>query len=301
VHQVLSLLGEHGALSAGRLWRDLVTQGAFDVDQEMFVQVLRDLGTAGIVYQLEDGLLSLDQAGDRIVGGHEFYAAFATPEEYRVVHGARTLGSLPIEVPLPEGAALVFAGRRWTVVSMSMLDRVIQVQPGGHGQPPRFGGSGGVIEREVHEQMFRILATRLLPAYLDERAQELARSAFDAFERLQLSSVRMIEDGKDTYLLPWAGDRAALTLLLWLRTRGVQASIESVAVRCARTRADNLLVALESMYEEGPPDPLQLARLVAEPGDGKYHHLLSSDLRQREFALTMLDVQAAWQALADLV
>jgi ATP-dependent Lhr-like helicase len=301
VHQIMSMLGESGALPAGRLWRDLVVNGAFDVTPEMFRHVLRDLAASDIVYQLEDGLLSLATGGDRIVNKHDFYAAFSTPEEFRVVHGAQTLGTLPLEMPLPEGSALVFAGRRWTVVNMNTSDKVIQVTAGATGQPPKFGGSPGVVDEAVHEQIFRLYTSRKLPTYLDRAAAELAREAYDAFDSAQMTTARMIEEDKDVYLFPWAGDRAHLTLMLWLRTRGVNASMEGIAIRCARMKAENLMVAIESMYEADPPSALDLAQTVAEPGDGKYHHLLSPEIRREEFAATMLDVERAHAALADLV
>jgi ATP-dependent Lhr-like helicase len=302
VHQIISLLGEHGAMPAGQLWLDLVVHGAFDVDQQLFRHVLTDLGRSEILYQLDDGLITLAPVGDRLVSSHEFYAAFATPEEFRIVHGGRTLGSLPIELPLPSGAALIFAGQRWTVLEMDTASKTISVSRGGAGKAPRFGGSGQLVDRVVHERIFDLYATAQLPSYLDEAAQQLLTAAQSTFHAAGLVRSRLVElDDGGVYLLPWGGDRVHLTLMLWLRMRGVQASQESIAIRCSKIRADHLHIALQSMYEQGVPDAAELSETVPEPGEGKYHYLLSPGARREEFARTVLDVEGAHAALADLV
>lgn len=300
VHQIMAILGQLGAAPAGLVWRQLSpTFTAVDID--MFKTVLKDLAANDIIYQLQDGLLALAPAGDRIVNGHDFYAAFATPEEFRVMNGGRSLGTLPVEIPLPEGATLIFAGKRWTVLEMNTMDKTISVRPGATGNPPKFGGTGGSVDQMVHERMFRLYTSTQELAYLDDKAQELFAHGRRVFESLQLETNRIVPEDKDVYLFPWSGDHVHTTMALWLRSRGIMASVEGLAVRCSKTNPDNLLVALQSMYEDGPPDAMDLAQLVAEPGEGKYHHLLSATVRRQEFAAAILDVDTAHEVLTDLV
>jgi len=42
-----------------------------------FALLLRSLGGAGLLEQAPDGTLHLGAAGERLVGDHRFYAAFA--------------------------------------------------------------------------------------------------------------------------------------------------------------------------------------------------------------------------------
>ena len=62
-----------------------------------------------------DGLLLLGVAGERIVNHYSFYAAFRSPEEFRLVANGRTLGTLPVDIPADAGLLLIFGGRRWKV------------------------------------------------------------------------------------------------------------------------------------------------------------------------------------------
>ena len=59
-----------------------------------------------------------------------------TPEELRVVSEGRTLGTLPAEVTLREGATIIFSGRRWRVALVDVERKVLEVKPDPGGQPP---------------------------------------------------------------------------------------------------------------------------------------------------------------------
>ena len=85
--------------------------------QGLFLALLRGLG-AELLIQAGDGLLLHGAVGDRIVNHYTFYTAFQTSEEYRLVAGGRTLGTIPVDYPVLVGSLLIFAGRRWRVVDV---------------------------------------------------------------------------------------------------------------------------------------------------------------------------------------
>ena len=93
--------------------------------------------------QSNDGLLLHGQLGERIVNHYSFYAAFTTPEEYRLVSGDRTLGTIPIDRPIVEGSFLIFGGRRWYVMEVDAVKKVIVLEPAKGGKAPIFGGEAG--------------------------------------------------------------------------------------------------------------------------------------------------------------
>ena len=55
------------------------------------------MGKVELITQLSSGELVLGVLGERIVGHYSFYAVFKTPEEYRVLIGNKSLGTLPID------------------------------------------------------------------------------------------------------------------------------------------------------------------------------------------------------------
>ena len=82
-----------------------------------------------MITQTHTNELVLDLKGERLVNSHDFYAAFATPEEFRLVAGGKTLGTLPIIAPVLEGMYLIFGGRRWRVLSVDGAHKLIELAP----------------------------------------------------------------------------------------------------------------------------------------------------------------------------
>ena len=117
-HQILSVIAERGGASAQRLFATLCDRGPFrSVDPALFSRLLRQLGDpdTALIEQAPDGTLLLGREGERVVEHYSFYAVFQTPQEYRVVHNTKTLGTIPVDMPLtPEPLAKlsIDSGRR---------------------------------------------------------------------------------------------------------------------------------------------------------------------------------------------
>jgi ATP-dependent Lhr-like helicase len=171
IQQLLSLIAQFGGITAKRAWS--ILSAAFIVDPATFVQALRDLGERGIIRQESDGTLLLDEAGERIVNHYPFYAAFATAEEYRIVAGGKTLGTLPIDRPLEENSAIIFAGRRWRVVAVDEQRKVIEVRPSPGGRVPSFSGERGDVHDKIRQEMRVVYTANAMPPYLDATARDL--------------------------------------------------------------------------------------------------------------------------------
>ena len=119
VQQTLSIIAETGGSTASVLFDLLVRRGAFRfLDPKLFATFLRGLVQNDLIEQRPEGPLILGLVGEQIVRHYEFYAAFAAPPEYRVVHGSRAIGRLSAgAVPRP-GDHILLAGRRWQVLEV---------------------------------------------------------------------------------------------------------------------------------------------------------------------------------------
>lgn len=69
------------------------------VSKKLKYLLLKSIGSQHLITQASDGLLPHGHIGEQIVNHYSFYTAFVTPEEYRLVSGDRTLGTLPIDRP----------------------------------------------------------------------------------------------------------------------------------------------------------------------------------------------------------
>ena len=290
VQQILSLIAQYGGITASSAWP--IISGAFEIDQQMYTAVLRSLGTRRILRQEPDGTLLLDEAGEKIVNHYSFYAAFATPEEYRIVSGSKTLGTLPIDRPLEENSAIIFAGRRWRVVGIDEHRKVIEVRPAPGGRAPAFSGERGDVHDRVRQEMRAVYCADTVPPYLDATACSLLGEARLHFSRYGLATCNIIGCGAETVFFTWMGDRITDTVRLLLAHAGLVGQTEGPCIRVFAPEADTR-AALKMIAAEPPPDPLLLAAEVKNKWSEKYDWALEEPLLNAEFASRKINVLGA--------
>jgi len=298
VQQVLSLIAQYGGVRADQAWRALCDAGPFrSVRASMFRSLLRDLGSHGLITQTHDGELVLDLSGERLVNHYDFYSAFLSAEEYRLVAGSRTLGTIPVTFPLLEGIFILFGGRRWRVLDVDEERKLVELAPAPGGKAPSFGGTGSVVHNTIRGEMLAVYEEDDQPAFLDAAAWELLAEGREAFARLDLARRRVIPWGGDVLLIPWSGDRIMHTLLLFLASRGLQVSSEGVALMVREATSDAVLGCLEEFVRASPPGEA-MARSVRNRHVEKHHGFLGPDLLCSDYASSMLDLEGAREAAA---
>lgn len=298
VQQVLSLVAQHGGVRAGEAYGTLCGPGSFaGVSQGLFAMLLRALGEADLITQASDGTLLPGLKGERIINHYSFYTAFTTPEEYRLVSEGRSLGTLPIDYPLTEGALLVFAGRRWRVLSIDAEHRVVDLAHSPGGRPPRFGGTQSPVHDRVRREMLAVYQETSVPPYLDATARELLAEGRENFVRYQLAGRAVLSWGADSLLFLWAGDRVMGTVAVALAARSLEVSKDSLALTVSGASPQQLREHLEAMLADGPPEATLLAATVANKETEKYDWVLKGRLLDTAYAARSLDPIGAWQAL----
>ena len=297
VQQTLSLIAQHSGARAGEIWRALGVSGPFHgLAPAEFAEFLRSLAAHDLIQQTGDGSLVLGRSGERLVDHFTFYVAFSTPTEYRLVAGGEMLGTLPVAFPLAVDSHLIFAGRRWRVVAVDD-GATIHVEPAAGGRAPQFMGAGGFVHDEVRRRMLRVYLDPAEPAYLDRRARELLGEARTEFHDHELGTRSFVEQAGEVLVFLWAGDRALATVLLHLRTLGISASHDGLAIAAKSTDPESVRDALEAMLE-APPDPVALARVAEGKQREKHHRYLTPALLDRDYASSVLDVEGARLAVA---
>jgi ATP-dependent Lhr-like helicase len=300
--QILSLIAQHGGVTPTEAYQALCGHGPFrHIDQKTFAALLRSLGSAGLLRQERDGLLLHGEQGERLVGHHTFYAAFASPTEYRLVADGRTLGTLAQGSPMVPGGLLIFAGRRWKVRTVDTAAKVIELTPSSGGRAPRFDGGGADVHDRVRARMRLIYEWNDVPAYLDAGARRLLAEARDNYRRLGLAENPVVGWGEDTLLFLFRGDAVVSALALALEQRGVHSERGDSGLRLPGTRPEEAVNLLADLAAAPPPDARALAALVPEKHLDKYDEYLGEDLLTAAYAERRIDVEAAWSALPGLL
>lgn len=296
VQQLLSLIAQHGGVQAASAFRALCVDGPFDgLDQSDFAAFLRQLGRTEIIEQDASGALLHGRIGERIVNHYSFYAAFQSPEEYRLVCKGRTLGSLPIDSPLYEGAFVVFGGRRWQVEAVEQARRVVHLLPSRAGRPPKFGGgSGALVDDKVRDEMLAVYTDGSPVGFIDRTGQDLLTEARSEFQRLDLGVCDVVRDASDAMILCWRGDRVLDTLVVQLQAEGFAAARHGVAVWVGKASPADLRAVARDLAGRGPADAVELARGVENKASEKYDEFVAYELLCRDYAGRALDVDGAW-------
>jgi ATP-dependent Lhr-like helicase len=302
VQQILSAIAEFGAVRAEDLWRLLCATEPFaEVSKQQLVEALRSMGNEDLITQCDDGSLMLGGKGERIVNHYAFYAAFATAEEFRIMVGSRTLGTMPVLVSVTEEQYIIFAGRRWRVVAIDTERKVLEVEAAAAGRAPLFVGCGqALVDDRVREEMLGVYLGSDVPAYLDARAVELLGEGRTWFRQYGLDKRRALPYGDSLILFPWVGDRAMNALALMLVPAGLQVAQDGVAISVRGASLEELGKCLRQALASGPPDPADLAKVCPIKKLEKYHWCLSDALLHSDYARSMIDVERAWSALADI-
>src|SRR6202011_1022990 len=118
--------------------------------QGMFIEVLRSMKAADLVEQAPEGPIILGMKGEPIVRSYEFYSAFASPEDLRVVHDGREVGRVAYAPGLLADGGLLLAGRSWRIKAVDRRRKQVEVEPGSGGKVAAGGGTGIA---DIHPQI----------------------------------------------------------------------------------------------------------------------------------------------------
>jgi ATP-dependent helicase Lhr and Lhr-like helicase len=303
VQQVLSMIAERGGLTASEISRTLVAHGPFaEVRPSDLSTLLRELGRREMLVQESSGALLLGTVGERIVGHYDFYAAFASRDEWQIVHDGRPLGTLPIDSPVFEGLCIIFGGRRWKILSVCTEPAVLTVAPDPTGRPPIFESGRPMAHERTRQEMRQILEEDTELRFLDAGAQELLREARKFYRDARLGERMILKDGEALLILPWAGDLAQNALLLLLRSLGLETgSNDGLVVRCEGWDLDRLSDACSDIVNLDTVDLIAMLEKVENLGQSKWDWVLPRDLLVQSYASLHLDIAGAKRLAARVV
>jgi ATP-dependent helicase Lhr and Lhr-like helicase len=303
VQQALSMIAERGGITATELSRILVQDGPFSgLASPDLIALLRELGRRGLVVQESSGALLLGQVGEKFVGSHDFYAAFASSEEWQIVQDGHALGTLPIDSPVFEGLCIIFGGRRWKILNVCSEPAVLTVAPDPSGRPPIFESGRAMVHEQIRVEMRKILEEDTEISFLDPIAEYLLREARKFYDAARLSERWIIMDGDSILLLPWAGDFANNAFVLLLRSLGLESgSNNGLIVCCEGWDLDRLADACSDIVALDDVDLLAMLADVENLSQSKWDWALPRGLLVRSYASLHLDIPGAKTIAANVL
>ncbi|WP_367104114.1 DEAD/DEAH box helicase [uncultured Psychrobacter sp.] len=301
LHQVLATIGQWGGIRADQIYTLLCRQGPFQkITPAHFKSLLAQMGAMQLITQLGNQQLVLGIVGECIVGHYTFYAVFKTPEEYRLVAGSKTLGTLPVTTVLIPKQYIIFGGRRWQVTDIDMDKKVVYVVAAkGGGVPPAFDSGSLSIHDRVRQEMYDILSSgdyRILVGdkkvdFADKTARELFAESLDTFNRCQLRHRPLIDQDGNTYIFMWRGDKVVNTLAALLIQHDFSTESYAGVICVNKTNSVQVVRFLQALTHKPLPSATELAEKVPNKMIEKFDEYLPEDLLNLGYGAKTFDIE----------
>jgi ATP-dependent Lhr-like helicase len=297
IQQLLSAIAQYGGASAAQLYSLLCTPGGpfAGVEKGEFLELLRHLATKKLIVQESSGVLLPGPLGEKFVNHYTFYAAFASDEEFRIVAGGRTLGSLPVNQMLTAGQRILFAGKTWRVEEVDEASKTIHVSRAAGGVPPLFSGGPGRTHTRVRQRTREVLRRQDIPAFVDATGQKFMTEARQEYARLDLDNQLALDQGTEVMVMTWLGDAANEAIACFYLRRGFMATPAGpgVEVRKKAGGVNEILDVLRDTAVDEPPPLDMLLEDVKNLAREKWDWALPDTLLRKAYATQYLDIEEA--------
>ena len=295
VQQILSMIAFQGGITAAHAYKTLCKSGPWrNVSPELFGRVLKGLGANNVISQLPTGELIVGVVGEKLVSHYTFYTAFEVPEEFRLLHNGKALGTLPMTTPYVPGQLLLFGGRRWSVTDVNLDSKTITLGPAKNGMAPKFGGEPAPVHRAVRQRMLELYLRDDIPRYCDDDAARLITQARTYFRQREIQTNPIVRVGETLYWFIWEDERLLDTIKVIASVCGYPADKMGPCVLIEyQGDPDDLTSEIISYLRVH--DEADLAQIIEPVPLGKFDDLLPDDLLQEAFVAEKIDLAGARQ------
>lgn len=300
IQQIMSVIAEAGGASVSTLYERLIARGAFEnIDKPTFLCTLRSMGTSDLIEQTPEGTIILGLKGERIARSFEFYSAFVTEKELRVLHRGHLIGTISALPTTGADGFLILAGRRWKILEIDLEREEILVEPSRGGRLPLFAGASGPdLHPRIHAKMREVLADTRMPVYIDQTAKDMLHEARTFARESDILRYPFFRDGNETIWFTWSGTRINRTLLGLGLYNGLRVRDEGFALTFDKV-SDTDIQARYSLLLLEYPDPTELAQHFPMKAVEKYDGFLIDELLSEAFARNYLDLPSALNVISE--
>lgn len=297
VQQILSVIAQYGGATIGQLYALLCAPGTpFEgLSKDEFANLVRHLGQKELLMQDATGVLLHGRVGEKFVNHYSFYTAFMTDEEFRIVAGGQTLGTLPVSMMLTVGQRILFAGKTWLVDAIDDAQKTIFVTRTKGGVPPLFSGGAGRTHTKVRQRMKALLESADMPVFLDEVAKRFLTEARDAYTLHGLTNRQIVDQGAGVQVFTWMGDATNEAIACLLKRRGYTANAAGPGVEVMKGEQD-IEDILDALIDAGIDDPPPLGLLLKDVSNlqrEKWDWALPDELLRKAYVSLYLDLEQA--------
>lgn len=310
LHQILAVTAQWGSVRADQLYSLLCEYGPFNyISINDFKRLLAHMGAVRLIQQINSGELVLGSEGERLTNSYTFYAVFKTPEEFRIVAGSKTLGTVPVDSLVLKDQHIIFGGRRWKVTDIDDEKKVIHVVSTKGGKPPKFNGSGMSIHDNVRREMLKIYCSSDYRIEVGQKKMDfvshIGRQLFQEgayyFKEANLAGQALYQSGRHCYVFSWMGDKVVNTLTVLLVRNGFACSNFAGVIEVQNSNAVDIRKYLVAMARGKLPEEVELAKTfsIEQKVIEKYDEYLPEELLDEGYGKKAFDSKKAKNWILD--
>lgn len=296
VHQILSYLGQTGGATASQIYR-CIGENSFNsyFSKKDFIDILQQLSHDEIIYQLPDKSITLAKAGERIVENYEFYSAFITAQEWKVLCNGKEIGQISGEnlIYLKNGGTFLLAGKSWELIEIKSQSQILLVKEAVGKKLIKFNGGTQNIHRAIQQKMQEIYENNFIPKYLSKNSIPLLQEGFDNYKKYT--------DAPDSNILPvLEGSRIQNTIGLLLEYLGIKTENAGIGFFSEQGK-QALPRALKTInFETFDFNPVLNTVPRTLKYKKKFDHLLSDTMLNKSYTQQCLDINGAKEFIQNL-
>lgn len=301
LQQTLSIIAERGGAKADVLFGLIAGKSALSTFPKAdYVKLLRQMANENVklIEQAPNGSIMLGELGERLINKRDFYAMFETQDEWRVVHGTETLGTVPLSATLGVGGLIAFAGKRWRIEALDDIAKVVTVVPHRSAKIPPFESLANEnVATRLVEEMRAVLEGEENYPYLDKTAVALLKEARDSYRELGLHDEPLVKHRDDVHLFFWVGSQIACLIALGLQVAGMSTAVNpSGVITLAGARPEEVRATIGTLARTGLKIG-ELADVVQSLRVGKWDEFVPPDVLKAQWCRVhephMIDVNYA--------
>ena len=285
VHQVMAYLAQKRETTSKEIWME-ITKKSFSnkVSDTDFEDIINHLIELNYIRRESKDVLVLGDKGDKLTEHYDFYSVFFTPEEWTIYNESQKLGTIPLENIFHVEDTILFAGKKWKIKAIDYQIKVLQVTPARGGNPPLFGGYGGVIHYQIHKKMKEIYEGKESYKYLTDEAEKFLKLSKQTYQKLMES---------EKFLPIFKGSGTCKLVSFILRSKGIESdeidtNIGVYLKDCNRIKTIKILKEFNDIQQiNSLLDDKPLENLYLE----KYDHLLPKSILRKSFINSTFEIK----------
>ena len=218
-HQTMCVLASSYELRPEEFSQRILSLSPFRrVDRKDYKKLLLHLLKTDILQLTDEKAVIVGLKGEKLINSHKFLATFKDYDEYKVICGSESIGTLTSDIPV--GHVFTLAGYAWEVAEIVPAQKQIFVKRAEGGGAFPWPGS----YRDVHTRVIRQIRSVLLDdaeyPYLLPYASERLRRAREIARASGMLSNRILHLGGKTWcIFPWLGSKSNWTLRRFIKSK----------------------------------------------------------------------------------